>query len=95
MPLPAGHAQTLQAGRGLSRRERWMIGGVLATVAAIAVALVISIATAGPSSANGCIHATIPGVVGAVQVNECGANARSSASGGEFHKKRASRVARA
>jgi hypothetical protein len=77
MAMPAGHAQTLQVRRGLSRRERWMIGGVLATVAAVAVALAISFATAGPSSARGCIHATIPGVVGAVQVNQCGAAARS------------------
>jgi hypothetical protein len=69
--------QTLQVRRGLSRRERWIIGGVLATVAAVAVALVISFATAGPSSARGCIHATIPGVVGAVQIDQCGAAART------------------
>ncbi|HEY1590470.1 MAG TPA: hypothetical protein VGF81_01660 [Solirubrobacteraceae bacterium] len=75
--MPAGHVQTLQVRRGLSRRERWMIGAVLATVAAVAIALAVSLATAGPSSARGCIHATLPGVVGAVQVNECGASARS------------------
>jgi hypothetical protein len=78
--LPPGHAEALRGRRGLSRRERWMIGGVLATVAAVAVALAISLGTAGPSSAHGCIHATIPGVVGAVPVNECGAAARSTCS---------------
>jgi hypothetical protein len=57
-----------------------MIGGVLATVGAVVVALIISLATAGTSSGHGCIHATIPGVVGAVQVNECGAVARSTCS---------------
>jgi hypothetical protein len=77
MAMPPGHAQTLQVRRGLSHRERWLIGGVLATVAAVAVALAVSLATAAPSSARGCIHATIPGVVGAVQVNQCGAPARS------------------
>jgi hypothetical protein len=80
MPLPSGHAQTLQARRSLSRREHWIIGGVLATVAAVAIALVISIGTAGPSSAHGCIYATVPGPVGAVQVNECGRNAASTCS---------------
>src|SRR5436309_12492795 len=51
----------------LTQREKWMIGGVLATVVAVVVALIISLSTAGKSSANGCIYATIPGVVGAVQ----------------------------
>jgi hypothetical protein len=80
MPLPQGHAQTLHTRRSLSRRERWIIGGVLATVAAIVIALVISIGTAGPSSARGCIHATVPGPVGAVQINECGGDAISTCS---------------
>ena len=57
-----------------------MIGGVLLTVAAVAIALAVSLGTAGRSSAHGCIYATIPGVVGAVQINECGANARSTCS---------------
>ena len=54
-----------------------MIGGVLAVVAAVAIALGVSIGTAGPSSAHGCIYATIPGVVGAVQIHECDGAARS------------------
>src|SRR5438045_9366759 len=57
--LPPGHA----IGRSLSRRERWMVGGVLGVVAALAVALVISLLSAGPSSGHGCIYATIPGAV--------------------------------
>jgi hypothetical protein len=64
--------------RRLSKRERWMVGGVLGVVAALAVILVISFVSSGPSSANGCIYATIPGAVGAVQVHECGATARST-----------------
>jgi hypothetical protein len=75
--LPPGHADALRAGRRLSARERWMIGGVIATVAAVAIALVISFGAAGPSSAHGCVRATIPGVVGAVQINQCGAAART------------------
>lgn len=78
MVLPPGHAHAIRSRHVLSQREKWMIGGVLTTVAAVVIALIISLATAGKSSANGCIYATIPGVVGAVQVNECGASARST-----------------
>jgi hypothetical protein len=74
--LPPGHG----IGRGLSRRERWMIGGVLGVIAALAVVLVISLISAGPSSGHGCIYATIPGAVGAEQVHECGADARATCS---------------
>ena len=41
-----------------------MVGGVLAVVAAIAVVLVISFVSPGPSSGNGCIYATVPGSSG-------------------------------
>jgi hypothetical protein len=78
--LPPGHAEALSVRRVLSRREKWMIGSVLGTVAAVVVVLAISLGTAGRVSANGCIYATIPGVVGAVQVNECGTAARSTCS---------------
>ena len=55
-----------------------MLGGVLATVAVVAIVLAISIGTAGKSSGHGCIYATIPGAVGAQQVNQCGAEARGT-----------------
>jgi hypothetical protein len=53
-----------------------MVGGVLATVAVVAVALIISFASSGRTSSHGCIYATIPGVVGAQEVNRCGTAAR-------------------
>lgn len=62
----------------LSKREKWMVGGVLGVVAALAVVLVLSFVSSGPSSANGCIYATVPGAVGAEQIHECGATARST-----------------
>ena len=55
-----------------------MLGGVLALVAAIVVALVVSIVVAGAISAHGCIRATIPGAVGAQEINQCGAQARAT-----------------
>jgi len=76
--LPPGHAQTIATPRQLSTREKRLIRGVLAVVAVIVVALVISLATAGPSSGRGCIHVTIPGDVGAQQIDQCGAQARDT-----------------
>ena len=55
-----------------------MLGGVLGTIAALALVLVISFATAGPSSKSGCIYATIPADTGATQINQCGAAARQT-----------------
>jgi hypothetical protein len=62
----------------LSGREKWMVGGVLGVVAALAVVLVLSFVAAGPSSRHGCIYANIPGAVGAEQVHQCGAAARET-----------------
>jgi hypothetical protein len=78
MVLPPGHAQAVTVPRKLSTREKRLIGGVLAAVVVLLVALVVSLATAGPTSARGCIHATIPGDVGAQQIDQCGAQARDT-----------------
>lgn len=76
--IPPDHADTLRARGRLSKREIWMISGVVAVVVVLAVVLVISFATSAPSSKSGCIYATIPAATGAQQVNECGAAARST-----------------
>lgn len=55
-----------------------MVRGALVTVAAIAVVLVIAFATGGKSSSQGCIYATIPGDVGAQEINQCGTQARDT-----------------
>lgn len=95
--LPPGHGQALTRRRVLTPRERWMIGTVLGALAAVAVVLVISIATAGKTSAHGCIYATIPGDVGAQEVYQCGAEAidtcRSTATPGAFTPQSARAVA--
>ena len=62
----------------LSKRERWMVGGVLAVVAVLGVVLIISFASSGPSSSNGCIYATVPAATGAEQIHQCGATARAT-----------------
>lgn len=55
-----------------------MIGGVLAVVAALALTVVVSLITAGPRSAHGCIYVTIPAATGAQEINQCGGVARST-----------------
>lgn len=78
MVMPPGHAQAITTPRKLSRREKRLIIGVLGIVAVIVVALVISLATTGQSSAHGCIHATTPGDVGAQPIDQCGTQARDT-----------------
>ncbi len=78
MVMPPGQVQPVDVRRALSRRERWMIRGVLGVVAVLAVALAVAIASAGKSSGHGCIYATIPGPVGAQEVNQCGSAARAT-----------------
>jgi hypothetical protein len=53
-----------------------MLRGVVGTVGVVLVAVVIALATAGHKSGNGCVYVTYAGVIGAQQINECGANAR-------------------
>jgi len=76
--LPPGHAQAIATKLRLPQRERWMVGGIIATVVAVALVLVISFGAAGRSSGRGCIYATIPGSVGAQQIDQCGAQARET-----------------
>ena len=78
MPLPLGHAQEVAARRRLTPREKWLVRGVIAGVAVLAVVLAVALSTSGTSSAHGCIHATIPGPVGAQEVDQCGAQARAT-----------------
>jgi hypothetical protein len=80
MILPEGHAQQIRTPYVLRRRERIMIGGVLAMLAALVVALVISFATAGKSSGHGCISVSLPYSTGGATIYRCGAGARSMCS---------------
>ncbi len=75
--LPPGHAQAVSGLRRLTAREKRLIGGVLAALALLAVALVIALTTSGQESANGCLHLTVPAATGAGEINECGVQART------------------
>lgn len=74
--LPPGHAEEVQQLRRLTMRERWLIRGVLVSVALAAVVVAISLVGSGQSSGRGCLHLTVAGPVGAGEINECGVAAR-------------------
>lgn len=75
--LPPGHAQSVIVRRAFTRSEKWILGSVLATVAALAAVVIIAIATAEPTSANGCVNVTVPSSMGAQQLSGCGSRART------------------
>jgi hypothetical protein len=97
--LPPGHMQAARVRRPLSLREKRLIGLILAVVAALIVAFVVSLASGGRASARGCIYLTLPAVTGAQQINECGAQARDTCSSvhrpGAFNRAGAEAVAAA
>ena len=79
--LPPGHAQTVSEHRGLRSRERWMIRGVLATLVAGVVVLVISLATADKQSGHGCISVSLAYSTGGSQIYRCGGAAQALCNG--------------
>ncbi len=79
--LPPDHQRAASAGRPLTRRERRLVRAVAGVALALVVAVVVAIASTGPSSKNGCVHAVFPGPVGAERVDGCGAGARALCAG--------------
>lgn len=77
MILPPGHARALAAPRRLGAREKWIVGSVLAVVAALIVVVAIALASAGRSSGHGCVDVTVPSSLGGQELYGCGARARA------------------
>jgi hypothetical protein len=78
MVLPPGHAAE-QLGRPryrLNLRERWIIGSLLVVVAALVVALVVSISTGEHKTAGGCVDVKFPTTIGGAEIYKCGQQAR-------------------
>jgi hypothetical protein len=75
--LPPGHAQGIGAPRRFTVREKWIVGAVLAVVAALAVVVAISIGSSGRRTANGCVDVTFPIAIGGQEIYECGTRAQS------------------
>jgi hypothetical protein len=76
--LPPGHAESVRVRRPLAAREKRIIAGFVAALAALAIVLAVSLGSSGTSSANGCIYATIPAATGAQQISQCGSAARDT-----------------
>ncbi|MGI9183407.1 MAG: hypothetical protein ACR2GZ_00360 [Solirubrobacteraceae bacterium] len=74
--LPPGHAQALGEPPTVRPREKVMIGAVLAVVAALAVVLIISLASAERQSRHGCISVGLAYSTGGEKLYRCGATAR-------------------
>jgi uncharacterized membrane protein len=81
MILPPGHAQQIRKPYPFRKREKAMIGGVLATLAVIVVVLVISVATADKKSGHGCISVSLGYSIGGNTFNACGQKARDFCAG--------------
>lgn len=76
--LPPGHAEQLRRPRyHLNVRERWIIGSLLVVLAALAVALVVSIGTSEHKTASGCVDVKFPTTIGGAEIYKCGQQARA------------------
>jgi hypothetical protein len=74
--LPPDRARAIAAPRRFSVREKWILGVVLAGVAALVVAVVISIGSTAHRTGNGCVDVTFPIAIGGQELYECGSKAR-------------------
>ncbi|HEX8975373.1 MAG TPA: hypothetical protein VF781_02580 [Solirubrobacteraceae bacterium] len=75
--LPPGHAHSLGQPRVFRRRERAMLGGVLAALVALLLVLFISLGSADRQSGHGCISVGLAYSTGGAQIYRCGTAARS------------------
>ena len=60
----------------LRRRERAMVGLVLAGAAVLAVLIVVAFSVGAKGSGHGCVSVSIPYSTGGSQLYRCGASAR-------------------
>jgi hypothetical protein len=81
MILPPGHAEEVRRRRAFAPRERWMIRGVVAVVAALAVVLVSSLATGETTSRKGCVSVSLAYSTGGDHITRCGGGATSLCQG--------------
>jgi len=79
--IPSGYWQQVSRPRRVSRRERWLIGGVLALVAVFAVVIAISLTSLQKTSRDGCIDVSAATVIGGSELYRCGATARGLCTG--------------
>lgn len=77
MPMEGHWQRVNQPLRKLTSRERTVaIGATVATLIAIIVLVVAASGTTRPAPGPGCIRASVPGVMGALEINDCGRRAK-------------------
>lgn len=76
MIIPSGHWHEISQPHRVSRRERWLIGGVLALIAVFGVAIVIAFTSHQKASRDGCIDVSAATVIGGSELYRCGSAAR-------------------
>jgi hypothetical protein len=81
MPLPPGHYAQLTAPRRVGRRDRFIVGGGVLLLAAIAVAVAISFTSVRRQSRDGCVDVNAATVIGGSELYRCGATARALCAG--------------
>lgn len=79
--MPPGHASAVRDRRALRPREKWLIGGGLAAVAALVVAVVIAVFAGGGASGHGCITVGLAYSTGGDQISRCGEAAKALCAG--------------
>jgi hypothetical protein len=78
VPLPPGHyAQLTAPGRRVRGRERLLVAGGVAMLAAIVVAVIVSFTSVQRQSRHGCIDVSAATVIGGSELYRCGQTARA------------------
>ncbi len=76
MIIPSGHWQRVSEPRRITRRERWLIGGVVGLLAVVVVAVAIAFTSHQRTSHHGCIDVSAATVIGGSDLYRCGEAAR-------------------
>ncbi|HWD65471.1 MAG TPA: hypothetical protein VG405_09875 [Solirubrobacteraceae bacterium] len=79
--LPPGHAERATRPLRIGRRERWFLGSGGVLLAALVVALVISLGSHQRVSGHGCVDVSAATVIGGSELYRCGAGARTLCTG--------------
>jgi hypothetical protein len=75
--MPPGHARDALVPYRFSKREKWIVGGVVSLVAALIVVVALSLVTGGHSSGNGCVNFGLPSTLGGSEIYRCGEEAQA------------------
>ncbi len=77
-------ARRLREPLSWGRRERSIVGAVLAIVIAVAIALIAFAASSGAPARADCIDLTFPSTLGGAEIHGCGTHARKLCASGAY-----------